>query len=116
MHVGNLDVFDDPPRPVATRFELAALRLADAWLTAGRLQVSSEDLQLAREFLARDGLVLEQDVGLVVRLHRGDGAAVEMTREDAVLLAIRRLAGACTRARARDGERAVAARVTASAA
>jgi hypothetical protein len=78
------------PVVVATRFELAAKRIADGWLRARRLRVSRDDFQLARDFLARDGWRVEERPGLRVRLARRD-VAVETTREGAVVVALRRL-------------------------
>jgi hypothetical protein len=41
------DLLKNRPRPVATRFEVAAVRMADAWLQAGRVDVTPDDLAIA---------------------------------------------------------------------
>ena len=85
------DVTDNPPRAIRTRFELIASRIADAWINSGELKVSVGDLRLAQEFLEQTGYQVQEVPGLLVRLTR-DGQTEEMTREKAVLLAMRRLA------------------------
>jgi hypothetical protein len=86
-----VDVLEIRPFEVRTRFELAAARMADAWLHAGDVRVSAEDFRIARDYLERDGWLVEQRPGLRVRLcHRGFFSE-EMTREEAVLVAFRRL-------------------------
>ena len=88
------NVLEDRPRAVASRFELAASRIADAWLSNGHIAVSADDFRLAREYLDRTGSTVEETPGVLVRIKGRDGAAQEMTREAAVILALRRLAGA----------------------
>ena len=85
------DVTTNPPRAIRARFELIASRIADAWITSGELKVSGSDLRLAQEFLEQTGYQVQEVPGLLVRLTR-DGQSEEMTREKAVLLAMRRLA------------------------
>ena len=86
------NVLDQPARPVETRFELAAWRMVEGWLTAGRIDVSAVDVRLAREFLEHTGSRVEDMPGLLVRVVTGEGRAQEMTREAAVLIALRQLA------------------------
>ena len=86
------NVLDDPARPVKTRFELAAWRMVEGWLTAGRIHVSAGDVQIACEFLEHTGSRVEDMPGLLVRVVNGEGRPQEMTREAAVMTALRRLA------------------------
>jgi len=79
------------PPEVRSRFELAAARMADAWLRAGGVRVSTHDFRIARDFLERDGWTVEELPGVFVRLRCGDLLSDEMTREGAVLVALRRL-------------------------
>lgn len=85
------DVTKNPPRTIRARFELVAARIADAWINSGELKVSTSDLRLAQEFLEQTGYQVQEVPGLLVRLTR-EGQSEEMTREKAVLLAMRRLA------------------------
>lgn len=85
------DVTDNPPRAIRTRFELVASRIADAWISSGQLTVSVADLRLAEEFLEQTGYQVQEVPGLLVRLTR-DGQTEEVSREKAVLVAMRRLA------------------------
>jgi hypothetical protein len=85
------DVTKDLPRTIRGRFELVAARIADAWIASGQLKVSSADLLLAQEFLEQTGYQVQEVPGLLVRL-TCEGRCEEMTREKAVLLAMRRLA------------------------
>ena len=86
------DVTKDPPKAIRARFELAASRIADAWISSGELTVSTGDLQLAQEFLEQTGYQVQLIPGLLVRLVHRDGHSEEMSREKAVLHAIRELA------------------------
>jgi hypothetical protein len=86
------DVTKNPPRAIRARFELVAGRIADAWISSGKLHVSGADLRLAQEFLEQTGYTVQEIPGLLVRLTHHDGRSEEMTREKAVLLAMRRLA------------------------
>jgi hypothetical protein len=86
------DILEQRPRPVRTRFELAAHRLVEAWLAVGRMRVTANDMQLAREFLEESGWRVEDDVaGAKVRVAR-QGRTQELTREGTVMMALRRLA------------------------
>ena len=89
------DVTKNPPRTIRGRFELVAARIADAWINSGQLKVSTADLLLAQEFLEQTGYRVQEVPGLLVRLTR-EGRSEEMTREKAVLLAMRRLAEQAT--------------------
>lgn len=86
------NVVDEVPRTVASRFELAASRIAEAWLSAGHVSVTADDLHMACEFLARTGITVEQTPGVLVRILHRDGRHQDTTREGAVLLALRSLA------------------------
>ncbi len=55
------------PRAVESRFELAAVRLAERWLAAGRVTVSSDDLRIARDFLEQVGCNVRELPGVLVR-------------------------------------------------
>lgn len=93
------DVTKNPPRAIRARFELVASRIADAWISSGEMKVSTSDLRLAQEFLEQTGYTVKEIPGLLVRLTHQDGSSEEMTREKAVLLAMRRLAAAAAAAR-----------------
>jgi hypothetical protein len=87
------NVTEKPPRAVVNRFELAAARMADAWMRAGRVTVTSDDLHIAREFLQATGWrVSESRSGLLRVVARRSRQVLELTPEGAVLLAMRRLA------------------------
>jgi len=86
------DVLTQPPRPVGSRFELAARRLIDTWLDQGSVRCSADDLALASDFLRRCGLVVEALPGLRVRLTSARGRTTFTTREVAMLTALRCLA------------------------
>jgi hypothetical protein len=90
-HPLDQDVTENPPRRIRARFELIASRIADAWISSGKLEVSVSDLRLAQEFLEQTGYQVQEVPGLLIRLTR-DGQSEEVTREKAVLLAMRRLA------------------------
>jgi hypothetical protein len=49
-------------------------------------------VRLAREFLEHTGSRVEDIPGLLVRVVTGEGRAQDMTREAAVMIALRRLA------------------------
>src|SRR5213593_980921 len=85
------DLTRQPPHAVHTRFELAVQRMIDAWITAGRLEVSPADLKLAREFLEQAGLKVEDAPDARVRIVDRQGEVREMSREGAVMAALRRL-------------------------
>jgi hypothetical protein len=86
------DLTEKRPRPVRTRFELAVGRMMDAWIAAGRLRVSTRDVKLAREFLEEAGYRVEETTDARVRIVTQEGRTQEMTREAAVVAALRRLA------------------------
>src|SRR5438093_4847251 len=86
------DLSEHQPHAVRTRFELAIQRMIDAWMAAGRLEVSPADVKLAREFLEYSGWKVEDGSEGRVRIVDSDGQAEELSREDAVMAALRRLA------------------------
>ena len=87
------DVTKKKPRQVVSRFELAASRMAGAWLKAGMITVSADDLRVAREFLTQTGWTVREVSGGLVQLARRRGGPVHrMTREAVVLFALRDLA------------------------
>ena len=86
------DLTEKQPHKVRTRFELAIQRMMDSWVSAGRMQVSPADVRLAREFLEASGWKVEDVAGARFRVVNRDGHAEEMSREDAVMAALRRLA------------------------
>lgn len=105
------DVLRNVPRPVESRFELAAVRLAETWLSAGRVTVSADDLKIAYDFLEQVGCNVRELPGVLVQVEDEDGRVEEMSREAAILVAFRRLvargAGAGDdRSRARAPEQA----------
>jgi hypothetical protein len=85
------DVLRNVPRPVRSRFELAAVRIADAWLAAGHAKASADDLQMARDFLEQVGCNVRELPGVLVRLEDEEGRVEEMSREAAIVVAFRRL-------------------------
>jgi hypothetical protein len=86
-------VDEDLPRAIATQFELFAARLMESWITAGSVQVSAGDLRMAAEFLRQVGWQVEETAGLMVKLRGTDGRTCEVTREAALVFAVRRLTG-----------------------
>lgn len=86
------DLLKNRPHAVATRFEVAAVRMADAWLEAGRVDITPDDLAIAREFLEGTGSTVRIASGALLRLRHRDGRAETLTREAMVMLAFRRLA------------------------
>ena len=86
------DLTAQPPHAVRTRFELAIQRMMDAWVTAGRIEVTAADVKLACEFLELSGWKVEDAPAARVRVTNREGHAREMTREAAVMAALRRLA------------------------
>ena len=79
-------------RAVESRFELAAPRIIERWLAVGAVAVSPADLRVAQEFLEQAGWKVQRSFGGLVRVTNRQGHAQEMSREDVVLMAIRRLA------------------------
>lgn len=86
-------VDEDLPRKLGSQFELFAARLMERWISAGSVQVSSGDLRMAADFLRQVGYQVEEVAGLMVKLRGSDGRTREMTREDAMLFAVRCLTG-----------------------
>jgi hypothetical protein len=87
------DVTRKKPRKVVSRFELAASRMAEAWLEAGAVTVSADDLRVAREFLTHTGWTVREVRGGFLQLARKRGGLVrEMSPEAVVLFALRGLA------------------------
>jgi hypothetical protein len=91
-HTVDRNVVEERPREIESLFELAASRLAESWLSTGRLECSISDLRLASEFLTLAGWTVEEVPGVLVRIAHRDGRTHEMTREETVLFALRRLA------------------------
>jgi hypothetical protein len=85
------DVLAIVPRLVESRFELAAVRLADTWLAARRVTASADDLKIARDFLEQVGCNVRELPGVLVQFEDEDGRVQEMSREGAILAAFRRL-------------------------
>jgi len=77
------------PRQLRVRFEIAAARMIESWVAAGRMAVSAGEMRLAREFLEDDGWTVRDVPGARVQLVRGTGNAKEVSREDAVMMALR---------------------------
>jgi hypothetical protein len=86
-------VEEDRPRTIATQFELFAARIMEEWITAGFVQVTAGDVRMAAEFLRQAGYRVEETAGLMVKLRGADGRTREMTREAAMLFAVRCLTG-----------------------
>ena len=86
-------VDEDRPRNIASQFELFAAKLMETWITVGTVQVSAGDMKMAAEFLRQVGFQVEEVAGLMVKLRSKDGRTREMTREDAMLFAVRCLTG-----------------------
>jgi hypothetical protein len=86
-------VDEELPRAIATQFELFAARLMESWITAGSVQVSAGDLRMAAEFLRQVGWQVEETAGLMVKLRGADGRTREVTREAAMVFAVRCLTG-----------------------
>lgn len=86
------DVTCQRPRPVGSRFELAARRLMEGWLAAGRLCVSRDTFQLAADFLVRCGLKVHSLAGGEARIVSEHGRSSILSREAVVVLALRRMA------------------------
>lgn len=84
----------NPPKAVTARFQLAAARLADAWAASGQMTVTADDMALAADYLKHVGWQVLLVEGLIVRLTDRDGHTEEVTREQAVLRALRELASA----------------------
>jgi hypothetical protein len=85
------DLLTDPPRPVESPFELAARRIMATWLETRDVIATPHDLKLAAQFLKRVGLTLEPLSQFEVRLVSERGRSTVLTREAAVMTAIRSL-------------------------
>jgi hypothetical protein len=77
---------------VSSRFELAIGRIIDEWLASGRVSTSAADVRLASEFLEESGWRVEEITGARLRVVKRDGRVQEMSREAAVMAALRKLA------------------------
>ena len=66
-------------------------RMIERWVAAGRVQIDAVDVRLAREFLEHSGCKVEDLPGGSLRVSR-KGRGEEMSREGAVVEALRRLA------------------------
>ena len=86
------DLTEKVPYRVQTRFELAIRRMVDTWLDAGRMDVSAGDVKLAREFLEHSGCRVEDTENARLRVVNREGRTEEMTGQEAVMTAFRRLA------------------------
>ena len=87
------NLLDHQPTRVKTRFELAAARMAERFVSDGRVSVSLGELEIAREFLEHHGCTVETVGGGQYRFKNRFGRVQEITREGAFLAAFRRLAG-----------------------
>jgi hypothetical protein len=85
------DVLRHVPREVESRFELAVVRMAESWLAAKRVTASADDLKIARDYLEQVGCNVRELPGVLVRVEHEDGHVEEMSREAAILVALRRL-------------------------
>jgi hypothetical protein len=86
------DLTEKPAHPVRTRFELAIGRMLDAWLTARRIEITATDVKLACEYLIEEtGCRVEEAPAARLRVVSREGRTTEMTREAAVMTALRRL-------------------------
>ena len=86
------DLVANPPLPLDDPFALSARRITATWLATREVTASADDLRLAAQSLQRIGTTLEPLPGLLVRLVSG-GRSTVMSREAAVLTAIRCVAG-----------------------
>lgn len=86
------NVTNNRPKAVTARFQLAAARLADAWAASGSLTVTADDMALATDYLRQVGWQVRHVEGLIVRLTDRDGRTEDVSREQAVLRALRELA------------------------
>jgi len=86
------DLLCDPPRPVEVLFEIAARRILTTWLETRDVVATEDDLRLAAQFLHRSGLSLEPISSSEVRLVSQRGESTILTREAAILAAVRSLA------------------------
>ena len=87
------DLLSDPPRPVEVLFEIAAHRILTTWLETREVVATEDDVRLAAQFLRRAGISLEPISSSEVRLVSQGGESTVLTREAAVMTAIRCIAG-----------------------
>lgn len=85
------DILSDRPRVVDSPFELAARRIMAGWLDTRCVTATLDDLRVAAQFLKRIGLTIEPLPGCEVRLVSERGQGTVMSREEAVMAAIRQL-------------------------
>jgi len=86
------DLLSDPPRPVEVLFEIAARRILTTWLETREVVATADDVRLAAQFLRRSGISLEPLEGSEVRRVSQRGESTVLTREAAILTAVRSLA------------------------
>src|SRR5262245_6780663 len=86
------DLVSHPPRPVEVLFEIAAHRILTTWLDTRDIVATEDDVRLAAQFLRRAGIPLEPVSASEVRLVSQRGESTVLTREAAVLTAVRSLA------------------------
>jgi len=86
------DVTEERAHQVRTRFELAVGRMMDAWLTSHRIAFPATDVKLACELREGSGWKVQDAPAARLRVVTNDGHEEEITREAAVLMALRRLA------------------------
>jgi hypothetical protein len=86
------DVLADPPPPLPDPFALTARRITDAWLDSRDVTATPDDLRLAAQFLQRAGMTVDLLPGLLVRIVSARGHESVVSREAAVMTAIRRVA------------------------
>ena len=85
------DVLNERPLPVESPFELAAPRILAGWLETRHVRVTDDDFRLAVQFLKRVGTTVEPLSTFDVRLVSERGQDSIVTREAAVLTAVRSL-------------------------
>ena len=100
------DLLSDPPRPVEVLFEIAAHRILTTWLDTREVVATEDDVRLAAQFLRRAGISLEPLSSSEVRLVSQRGESTVLTREAAVLTAVRSLAALDAQRTARSIARA----------
>jgi hypothetical protein len=85
------DLVSNPPHAIEEQFALAARRITEAWLDTRDVVATLDDLRLATGFLRRTGVTVEPVSAGQVRLVSERGRATVMSREAAVMTAIRSL-------------------------
>ena len=86
------DLLSDPPVRSEVLFEIAAHRILTTWLDTREVVATDDDVRLAGQFLRRAGLSLEPVSSSEVRLVSQRGESTVLSREAAVLTAVRSLA------------------------